>query len=68
MDAWLIWLVAGCVLGVGEMHQGGFYLAPFALGAGVAAIVSLIGSPNQPGLYELLGQPEGDAGRLRQHG
>ena len=27
MDAWIIWLVAACVLGVGEMHQGGFYLA-----------------------------------------
>jgi membrane protein implicated in regulation of membrane protease activity len=43
MDAWIIWLVAACLLGVGEMHQGGFYLAPFALGAGLAAIVSLLG-------------------------
>jgi membrane protein implicated in regulation of membrane protease activity len=43
MDAWIIWLVAACLLGVGEMHQGGFYLAPFALGAALAAIVSLIG-------------------------
>ncbi len=43
MDIWIIWLVAACVLGVGEMHQGGFYLAPFALGAALAAIVSLLG-------------------------
>jgi membrane protein implicated in regulation of membrane protease activity len=43
MDVWIIWLVAACVLGVGEMHQGGFYLAPFAAGAALAAIVSLIG-------------------------
>ena len=43
MDAWIIWLVAACVLGVAEMHQGGFYLAPFALGAGLAAIVGLLG-------------------------
>jgi membrane protein implicated in regulation of membrane protease activity len=43
MDAWIIWLVAACLLGVGEMHQGGFYLAPFALGAALAAIVSLLG-------------------------
>jgi membrane protein implicated in regulation of membrane protease activity len=43
MDAWIIWLVAACVLGVGEMHQGGFYLAPFAAGAALAAVVSLIG-------------------------
>src|SRR6478752_1960797 len=43
MDAWIIWLIAACVLGVGEMHQGGFYLAPFAAGAALAAVVSLLG-------------------------
>ena len=43
MDVWVIWLVAAGVLGVGEMHQGGFYLAPFALGAALAAVVSLLG-------------------------
>jgi membrane protein implicated in regulation of membrane protease activity len=43
MDVWIIWLVAACVLGVGEMHQGGFYLAPFAVGAGLAAVVGLLG-------------------------
>jgi membrane protein implicated in regulation of membrane protease activity len=44
MDAWVIWLIGACVLGVGELHQGGFYLAPFALGAVLAAIVSLAGT------------------------
>jgi len=44
MDAWVIWLICACVLGVGEMHQGGFYLAPFALGALLAAIISLAGA------------------------
>src|SRR5438128_4378076 len=43
MDAWIIWLVAACVLGIGEMHSGGFYLAPFALGALLAAAVGLLG-------------------------
>jgi len=43
MDAWVLWLIAAGILGVGEMHQGGFYLAPFALGAAVAAVVSLLG-------------------------
>ena len=43
MDVWVIWLIAACVLGVGEMHQGGFYLAPFALGALLAALVGLLG-------------------------
>jgi membrane protein implicated in regulation of membrane protease activity len=41
---WILWLVAACLLGVGEMHQGGFYLLPFALGAAVAAVVSLVGA------------------------
>jgi membrane protein implicated in regulation of membrane protease activity len=43
MDGWIIWLVAACALGVGEMHQGGFYLAPFAVGALMAMIVSFAG-------------------------
>ena len=30
-------------VGVGEMHQGGFYLLPFAIGAAVAGAVSLLG-------------------------
>jgi len=40
---WVLWLVAACALGLGEMHTGGLYLAPFALGAGIAAAVSLAG-------------------------
>jgi membrane protein implicated in regulation of membrane protease activity len=43
MGAWVIWLVAACALGAGEMHTGGFFLAPFAVGALIAAIVSLAG-------------------------
>ena len=43
MDAWVIWLVAAAALGVGEMHTGGFYLAPFAVGAALATVVGLIG-------------------------
>ena len=43
MPVWIIWLLAACLLGVGEMHQGGFYLAPFALGAAVAALLGILG-------------------------
>jgi len=43
MDAWIVWLVAACILGVAEMHQGGLYLAPFAIGALLAAVVGLVG-------------------------
>jgi len=40
---WILWLVAAAIFGVGEMHQGGFYLLPFAVGAALAAAVSLLG-------------------------
>jgi membrane protein implicated in regulation of membrane protease activity len=40
---WILWLVAAAILGVGEMHQGGLYLLPFAIGAALAATVSLLG-------------------------
>jgi membrane protein implicated in regulation of membrane protease activity len=45
MDAWVLWLVAACVLGAGELHTGGFFLAPFAVGAAAAAVLSLAGVP-----------------------
>jgi membrane protein implicated in regulation of membrane protease activity len=40
---WIPWVVAACILGAGEMHTGGLYLLPFAVGAGLAAAVSVIG-------------------------
>jgi membrane protein implicated in regulation of membrane protease activity len=40
---WILWLVAAAILGIGEMHQGGLYLLPFALGAALAAALSLAG-------------------------
>jgi membrane protein implicated in regulation of membrane protease activity len=43
MDPWIFWLVAACVFGVGELHTGGFFLAPFAVGAFAATILSLAG-------------------------
>ncbi len=40
---WILWVVAACILGLGEMHTGGLYLLPFAVGAGLAAVVSVLG-------------------------
>jgi membrane protein implicated in regulation of membrane protease activity len=40
MEAWVIWLIAAAVFGVGEALTLGFFLAPFAGGAAIAAIVS----------------------------
>jgi membrane protein implicated in regulation of membrane protease activity len=40
---WILWVVAACALGAGEVHTGSLYLLPFAVGAGLAGAVSLAG-------------------------
>ena len=45
MDPWVIWLIAAVVFAVGEIATLGFFLAPFAGGAAIAAVVSAIGVP-----------------------
>jgi membrane protein implicated in regulation of membrane protease activity len=44
MSAWVLWLIVACVLGFGELHNRGFFLGPFALGALAGAIVSVAGA------------------------
>jgi len=45
MTMWIVWLIAAGGFAAGEMHlQTGFYLAPFALGATVAAVAALAGT------------------------
>jgi membrane protein implicated in regulation of membrane protease activity len=43
MDEWVLWLIAAVVLAVGEVLTMGFFLAPFAVGALAAMLVSLLG-------------------------
>jgi membrane protein implicated in regulation of membrane protease activity len=43
MEEWVAWLIAAVALGVGETLTLGFFLAPFAIGALVAALVSVAG-------------------------
>lgn len=44
MEGWILWLIAACALGIGEMLTTGFFLTPFALGAGVAALTDAVGA------------------------
>jgi membrane protein implicated in regulation of membrane protease activity len=44
VDAWVIWIIAAAALAVGEMATTGFFLAPFAAGALLAAIVAAAGA------------------------
>lgn len=41
--AWIFWVAAAALFGIGEMHTGGLYLLPFALAATLAAVLSLLG-------------------------
>ncbi len=46
MDLWVIWIVVACLFAAGEIMSLSFYLAPFAAGAVVAAIVDVAGAPD----------------------
>jgi membrane protein implicated in regulation of membrane protease activity len=43
MEPWVIWIVAACVLAVGEILTVSFFLGPFAIGALLAAGVAAAG-------------------------
>lgn len=43
MDTWFWWLIIAAIFTVGEIFTLGLVLAPFAVGAGAAAVVSAIG-------------------------
>ena len=43
MDPWVVWLIAAVIFAVGEIATLGFFLAPFAGGALVAALAAAIG-------------------------
>ena len=45
MEDWLLWLILAVIFAVGEIATLGFFLAPFAGGAAVAAVVSAVGVP-----------------------
>jgi membrane protein implicated in regulation of membrane protease activity len=44
MDAWVFWVIAAAIFGAGEIATTGLFLAPFAGGALVAALLSAIGA------------------------
>jgi membrane protein implicated in regulation of membrane protease activity len=44
VSAWVWWIVVAAAFGAGEMLTGGFFLAPFALGAFGGVIAGLAGA------------------------
>ena len=45
MEGWLLWLIAAVIFAVGEIASMGFFLAPFAGGALIAALIAAVGGP-----------------------
>ena len=45
MDQWIVWLIIAVLFAVGEVLTLGFFLAPFAGGALVAALIAGVGGP-----------------------
>lgn len=43
MDQWIVWLIMAVAFAVGEVLTMGFFLAPFAVGALVAALIAAAG-------------------------
>jgi len=44
MSGWILWVIAACLFGIGEMLTTSFFLAPFAVGAGLAAVADVAGA------------------------
>jgi membrane protein implicated in regulation of membrane protease activity len=55
MDPWVLWLIAAAILGLGEIATSGFFLAPFAVGALLAALISAAGAGTAISLIIVLG-------------
>jgi membrane protein implicated in regulation of membrane protease activity len=48
MSGWVLWVIVACLFGIGEMLTTSFFLAPFALGAGLAAAADAAGAGGAP--------------------
>jgi membrane protein implicated in regulation of membrane protease activity len=44
MTGWVLWVILACGFGIGEMLTAGFFLAPFAVGAALAAAIDGVGA------------------------
>jgi membrane protein implicated in regulation of membrane protease activity len=44
MSSWVLWAIVAAVFTAGELHTNSFYLAPFAVGAAIAAVLAALGA------------------------
>jgi membrane protein implicated in regulation of membrane protease activity len=43
MGSWVLWAIVAVGFTLGELHTNSFYLAPFAVGAAIAAVLAALG-------------------------
>ncbi len=48
MSGWVLWVIAAGVFGIGEMLTTSFFLAPFSVGAALAAVTDAAGAGGLP--------------------
>jgi membrane protein implicated in regulation of membrane protease activity len=44
MGSWLLWTIVAAAFTLGELHTNSLYLAPFAIGAAIAAVLAVLGA------------------------
>jgi membrane protein implicated in regulation of membrane protease activity len=44
MGSWVLWTIVAAAFTLGELHTNSFYLAPFAVGAAIAAVLAALGA------------------------
>jgi len=44
MGSWVVWTIVAAGFTVGELHTNSFYLAPFAVGGAIAAVLAGLGA------------------------
>ena len=54
MDLWVIWIILACAFAAAEIVSLGFFLAPFAGGAFLAAAVDAAGAPDAASIVVFL--------------
>jgi len=65
MDDWVIWILIAVALAVGEILNLSFFLAPFAIGALVAALAAAVGLDLVPSIAVFLAVSGGAFAGLR---
>ncbi len=44
MGSWVVWTIVAAACTLGELHTNSFYLAPFAVGGAIAAVLAAAGA------------------------